>query len=53
MHIVVLFILWLIVCFLIPRAVKPLEAGYGIVTIGSLIIWTFVWLGFSIWVYNV
>jgi hypothetical protein len=34
------FIIWVIGLFLVPKMVKPFEAGYGIVTIGSLIIWS-------------
>jgi hypothetical protein len=42
------FIVWLIGLFLVPKVVKPFEAGYGIVTIGALIIWTILIIAFTL-----
>ena len=37
-------VVWFVGLFLVPRVVSFAEAGYGLVTVGSLFIWTFIML---------
>jgi len=44
------FLIWFVGLFVVPYIVKPIEAGYGIATLGSLAIWTISM--FLLWIAN-
>lgn len=51
MMVMAAIVIWVAGCWLVPILVKPFEAGYGVVTLAALTVWTLLSMGIII--YNV
>lgn len=46
---IVSFVVWLIGLFIVPKVVKPFEAGYGVVTVSALFLWSIIVLAITLY----